>query len=140
VELGGEGADRRRDRDQRGVSLCSCASAWVVATATLWMETASAGAAGNAVWPLLVPAVIETSPAGPPPKRRRRRTGKVHQVSGMIEMEIDGVSVRIGGGADARTVAVVIRALKATRDGLAGGVRVMVATRPVDFPGPIIRR
>ena len=63
--------------------------------------------------PLLVPAVVETSPAGPPPKRRRRRTGKIHQVSGMIEMEIDGVSVRIGRGADARTVAAVIRALKA---------------------------
>jgi transposase len=31
----------------------------------------------------------------------------------MIEMEIDGVSVRIGRGADARTVAAVIRALKA---------------------------
>jgi transposase len=31
----------------------------------------------------------------------------------MIELEIDGVSVRVGRGADARTVAAVIRALKA---------------------------
>jgi transposase len=31
----------------------------------------------------------------------------------MIEMEIDGVSVRVGRGADARMVAAVIRALKA---------------------------
>jgi transposase len=64
--------------------------------------------------PLLVPAVVETLPPGPPPKRRRRRTGKInHPVSGMIEMEIDGVSVRVQRGADARTVATVIRALKA---------------------------
>jgi transposase len=31
----------------------------------------------------------------------------------MIEMEIDGVSVRVGRGADTRTVAAVIRATKA---------------------------
>jgi len=42
---------------------------------------------------------------GPPPKRR----GRFIKSSGMIEMEIDGVSVRIGRGADARTVAAVIR-------------------------------
>jgi transposase len=63
--------------------------------------------------PFLVPAVVETFPLEPPPKRRRRRAGKIHPVSGMIEMEIDGVSVRVGRGADARTVAAVIRALKA---------------------------
>ncbi len=35
------------------------------------------------------------------------------QVCGIIEVEIDGVTIRIGGGADAKTVAAVIRALKA---------------------------
>jgi transposase len=63
--------------------------------------------------PLLVPAVVETLPLELPPKRRRRRAGGIHPISGMIEMEIDGVSVRVGRGADARTVAAVIRALKA---------------------------
>jgi transposase len=63
--------------------------------------------------PLLVPAVVETLPTESRSKRRRRRADKVHAVSGMIEMEIDGVSVRVGRGADARTVAAVIRALKA---------------------------
>jgi transposase len=63
--------------------------------------------------PLLAPAVVETLPPERPPEPRRRRTGKIHPVSGMIEMEIDGVSVRVGRGADARTVAAVIRALKA---------------------------
>jgi transposase len=54
--------------------------------------------------PLLVPAVVETLPTEPRPQRRQRRA---------VELEIDGVSVRVGRGADARTVAAVIRALKA---------------------------
>jgi transposase len=32
----------------------------------------------------------------------------------VIELEIDGVAMRVGHGADAKTVAAVIRALKAT--------------------------
>jgi transposase len=71
------------------------------------------GALATRSEPLLVPAVIETLPLEPSPKRRQRRAGKIRPVSGMIEMEIDGVSVRVGRGADARTVAAVIRALKA---------------------------
>jgi transposase len=63
--------------------------------------------------PLLVPAVVETSPPERASRRRRRRRpDKIHHISGMIEMEIDGVTVRVGRGADARTVAAVIRALK----------------------------
>lgn len=64
--------------------------------------------------PLFVPAVIEAAPPKYPPRRRDRwRTRKVEHVSGMIELEIDGVAVRIGRGADAKMVAAVIRALKA---------------------------
>jgi transposase len=37
----------------------------------------------------------------------------VERASGIIVVEIDGVSVRVGRGADAETVAMVIRALKA---------------------------
>jgi transposase len=33
--------------------------------------------------------------------------------AGMIEVEIDGVTVRVGRGADAKTVTAVLRALKA---------------------------
>lgn len=33
--------------------------------------------------------------------------------SGIIEVEIDGVIVRVGHGAEAKTVAAVLRALKA---------------------------
>ena len=65
--------------------------------------------------PAFVPAVISVS------SRKNRRDGgkqivrrrRGSQVSGIIEVEIDGVTVRVGCGADAKTVAAVIRALKA---------------------------
>ena len=64
---------------------------------------------------MFVPAVIERSRERlAKPRRqegRRRRRGR--QVGGIIEVEIDGVTVRVGSGADAKTVAAVIRALKA---------------------------
>ena len=53
-----------------------------------------------------VPVVI--GPAATTPKKRRKRNA-----GGGIEVEIDGVTVRIGRGAEARTVAAVIQALKA---------------------------
>jgi transposase len=66
---------------------------------------------------MFVPAVIGTSSSPWEPRRRqRRRARKAAEVidhSGMIVMEIDGVTVRVGRGADAQTVAAVIRALKA---------------------------
>ena len=61
-----------------------------------------------------VPAIVDTSASEQPdgrrkPSRRRRPT----HVSGTIEVEIDGVTVRVGRGADSKTVAAVLRALKA---------------------------
>ena len=71
-------------------------------------------APSDAAVPLFVPAVVEKpSPERRPRRRYRRRLDKILQVSGTIEMEIDGVNVRVGRGADARTVAAVVRALKA---------------------------
>jgi transposase len=64
---------------------------------------------------LLVPAVIEPSPPSevPPvakrPRRRRRSSPSA------VELEIDGVAVRIARGTDKRLIAAVIEALKATR-------------------------
>ncbi|RVC99409.1 MAG: transposase [Mesorhizobium sp.] len=64
--------------------------------------------------PLFVPAVIAApmseTPAKGPPKPRKRKAARD---AGVIELEIDGVAMRVGRGADARTVAAVIRALKA---------------------------
>ena len=77
----------------------------------------SAVAVGSEAALSFVPAVVEPSaPASPPrPSRgkrlkhsRRRRDGV-----GLIELEINGVAVRVGRGAETKTVAAVIRALKA---------------------------
>jgi transposase len=61
---------------------------------------------------LFVPAVVEVAP----PERAVRRRGRPRQAercSGIIEVEIAGVTVRVGRGAEAKTVAAVLRALKA---------------------------
>ena len=64
--------------------------------------------------PQFVPAVIESAlPAGAVRRRPRQRARPVDPGSGIIELEIGGVSVRVGRGADVETVAVVIQALKA---------------------------
>lgn len=70
-----------------------------------------AAAAEDAV-PAFVPAVVEPcSPgknAAPPSRRPSRPDG----AAAVIEVETDGVTVRIGRGASAATVAAVIRALR----------------------------
>ena len=61
-----------------------------------------------------VPAVIELgavpSPASVRRARRRRRA-----TAAAVELEIDGVAVKIAHGADAGVISAVIEALKATR-------------------------
>ena len=63
---------------------------------------------------LFVPAVVDA-----PPPARAHRSRKLKGArrsgghSGIIELAIDGVMVRVGRGAEAKTVAAVIRALKA---------------------------
>lgn len=64
--------------------------------------------------PSFVPAVIDLSPADEPApavRRPRRRQSK----ASAVELEIDGVAVKIGRDADAGVIAAVIEALKATR-------------------------
>ena len=64
---------------------------------------------------LFVPAVVAAPTPEPTAKRPRRpRQQKAVRDAGVIELEIDGIAMRVGRGADARTVAAVIRALKAT--------------------------
>ena len=50
----------------------------------------------------------DEAPTGPKPRRRRKRTEEAS-----IEMESDGVVVRVGRDADAGVIAAVIGALKA---------------------------
>ncbi|RYG37461.1 MAG: transposase [Burkholderiales bacterium] len=70
---------------------------------------------GAAPAPSFVPAVIDPPPAhlpAPAPKRTRKpRRSK----ASVVELEIDGVAVKIGRGADAGVITAVIEALKATR-------------------------
>ena len=71
-------------------------------------------AVGGEAPPLFVPAVVEAPPAVPTAQTPKRKwTRKSGCAAGTIEVEIDGVSVRVGRGAEAKTVAAVIRALKA---------------------------
>ena len=65
--------------------------------------------------PLFVPAVVTAALQEPTPTRPARpRKRKTPGSTGIIELEIDGIAMRVGRGADARTVTAVIRALKAT--------------------------
>jgi transposase len=58
-----------------------------------------------------VPAVVDAG-SSPVPQRRMPR-GKVEASAGTIEVEIGGVTVRVGRGADEKTLMAVLRTLKA---------------------------
>ncbi|WP_192182897.1 IS66-like element accessory protein TnpA [Mesorhizobium amorphae] len=63
--------------------------------------------------PAFVPAVVTApEPVARHPSKQRKR--KATRDAGVIELEIDGIAMRVGRGADAKTVEAVIRALKAT--------------------------
>jgi len=63
---------------------------------------------------LFVPAVVAPPPADRAAKRPTGEGKRKAARDGIIELEINGVAMRVGRGADAQTVAAVIRALKAT--------------------------
>jgi transposase len=78
-----------------------------------WRRQARQPIAGEAEAPKFVPAVVEPVLLARPSRGQpRKRTRQVDRSSGSIEVEIDGVSVRIGRGAEAKTIAAVLRALK----------------------------
>jgi transposase len=63
-----------------------------------------------------VPAVVDVG--GPSPAgggQRQAPRSKSGPDIGMIEIEVDGVTIRVGRGADANMIAAVVRALKAPR-------------------------
>lgn len=62
---------------------------------------------------LFVPAIVDAPlPARVVHRRGRNRTRQADRTAGVIEVEIDGVTVRVGRGAEVKTVAAVLRALK----------------------------
>ena len=61
-----------------------------------------------------VPAIVDSSVPTPKPRRHAWREARATDgLCGIIELMIDGVTVRVGRGADAQTIAAVLRALKA---------------------------
>jgi len=63
---------------------------------------------------MFVPAMIEAeAQAKPAPRRRSQQRRRAKQAA--VELEIDGVAVKIAHGTDASLIGAVIEALKATR-------------------------
>jgi transposase len=96
-------------------SVCAVARRYGLAQGQLftWRREARKAALATMEAPF-APVVVEPASAvadKPRPKRSRRRS----RGGGGIELEIDGVVVRVERGADAKTVAAVIGALKAER-------------------------
>jgi transposase len=61
-----------------------------------------------------VPAVVDVASSTSAVRRRRKAPlCKAEPGAGTIEVEIDGVTIRVSRGADVKTVRVVLRALKA---------------------------
>ena len=85
-----------------------------------WRRTLRSGLVRDveaATAPPFVPAMIEpvSEPASADPAPvRRPRAKRGTSGAGTIEVEIDGVTVRVGRGADARTVTAVLRAPKSS--------------------------
>jgi transposase len=63
-----------------------------------------------------VPAVVDAVAQAPAvPQRHKAPRCKSAADVGTIEVEVDGVTIRIGRGADATMIAAIVRALKASR-------------------------
>ena len=77
-------------------------------------QAASAEAVAIEPEPFFVPAVIAPQSTTVPPAPRKRRARRAREATA-VELEIDGVSVKIARGADAGVIAAVIDALKTAR-------------------------
>jgi transposase len=60
-----------------------------------------------------VPAVVEAVVPAPAAHQERKVVRKAD--SGIIEIEVDGITIRAGRGADMATIASIVQALKASR-------------------------
>jgi transposase len=63
-----------------------------------------------------VPAVVDVIAQAPALRRQRKAPlCKSKPDIGTIEVEVGGVTIRVGRGADANTIAAIVQALRATR-------------------------
>jgi transposase len=79
-----------------------------------WRRQARQLQARKADEPQFVPAMVDASAMAIAPERNAQRC-KAKPDLGGIEIEVDGVTIRAGRGADAAMIAAIVRALKATR-------------------------
>jgi transposase len=64
-----------------------------------------------------VPAVVDAGASAPVLRRRRKAPRSESEPDvGMIEVEVEGVTIRAGRGADANTIAAIVQALKRAGD------------------------
>lgn len=118
----GEGRRRRWSEDEKAAIVAeSCAGGETVCGVArrhgltpqqlfTWRRLARRTLTGDGAAPLFVPAVVEAEPE-PPAAPRMRRSRRRSSSSG-IELQIDGVAVKVGAGASPKAIAAVIRALK----------------------------
>ncbi|EAS48295.1 hypothetical protein SI859A1_03677 [Aurantimonas manganoxydans SI85-9A1] len=74
-------------------------------------ETAPAKSYARPIEQTFVPAIVELPAIEKKPRAKRKRSHSPGKVIPTVELEIDGVAVKIAKGADARTIAAVIDAL-----------------------------
>jgi transposase len=79
-----------------------------------WRRQARPLRATKADEPQFVPAVVDAPAAAMAPERKAQRC-KAKPDLGCIEIEVDGITIRAGHGADAAMIAAIVHALKATR-------------------------
>lgn len=80
-----------------------------------WRRAAGSGTAvAMAAAPLFVPAVLDVPAISEKSTKHPRRGRRSAENTGLIEIQFNGVVIRAGRGADTKTMAALIRALKAT--------------------------
>lgn len=130
------GAGRRRkwsDEDKArivaeivasGASVCSVARRHGLSPQQLfgWRRQLREAAGGqtDAEEVQFVPAVVDAAVASPAPGRdlsqeRKTLRCKLRPDAGIIEIEVDGITIRAGRGADTTMIASIVQALKAAR-------------------------
>ncbi|XSC43479.1 IS66-like element accessory protein TnpA [Bradyrhizobium sp. RDT10] len=126
------GAGRRRkwsDEDKArivaetvagGESVCAVARRHGLSPQQLfgWRRQLREAAAGDSEAEELqfVPAVVDAVAQAPVVRRQRQASRYKSQPDiGTVEIEVDGVTIRVGRGADANMIAALVQALKASR-------------------------
>ena len=81
-----------------------------------WRCQLREAAAGHSEEVKFVPAVVDVGASAPALGRERKaRRCKSKPDVGMIEVDVEGVTIRVGRGADATMIAAIVQALKASR-------------------------